>query len=77
MNIVCSFYGFKPSEKDLSDHMPLIGEAAKRNAVLARSKVCIFFSNDTLWCRKLAFSPLLLPHSLLEVNDSNYGLRLT
>nr|XP_027187834.1 protein ENHANCED DOWNY MILDEW 2-like isoform X1 [Cicer arietinum]XP_027187835.1 protein ENHANCED DOWNY MILDEW 2-like isoform X1 [Cicer arietinum]XP_027187836.1 protein ENHANCED DOWNY MILDEW 2-like isoform X1 [Cicer arietinum] len=33
-----SSYGFKPSQKDLLDHMTLIGEATKRDAVLARSK---------------------------------------
>lgn len=43
---VCSSYGIKPSQKDLLDHLPLIGEAAKRDAVLAKSKVRISFFND-------------------------------
>ncbi|KAL2666002.1 hypothetical protein GLYMA_02G296200v4 [Glycine max] len=30
--------GVKPSQKDLSDHVPLIREAAKRDSVLAKSK---------------------------------------
>jgi hypothetical protein len=46
LNVVCSSYGFKPSQKDLLDHMTLIGEVTKRDAVLARSKVCIFFLRD-------------------------------
>ncbi|XP_027940747.1 protein ENHANCED DOWNY MILDEW 2-like isoform X2 [Vigna unguiculata] len=32
-------YGSKPSKNDLSDHMLLIGEASKRDAVLAKSKL--------------------------------------
>nr|KYP59504.1 Histone-lysine N-methyltransferase NSD3 [Cajanus cajan] len=33
-----SSYGVKPSQKDLLDHLPLIREASKRDAVLAKSK---------------------------------------
>ncbi|KAK7300003.1 hypothetical protein RJT34_10834 [Clitoria ternatea] len=33
-----SSYGFKPSQNDLLDHVPLISEAAKRDRVLAKSK---------------------------------------
>jgi hypothetical protein len=36
-----SSYGFKPSQKDLLDHMTLIGEVTKRDAVLARSKLLL------------------------------------
>jgi len=39
----CSFYGSKPSEDDVSNHMLLIDEASKRDAVLAKSKVCVSF----------------------------------
>ncbi|WVY90502.1 hypothetical protein V8G54_036016 [Vigna mungo] len=34
-------YGFKPSKHDLSDHMLLIGEASKRDAILAKSKLLL------------------------------------
>ena len=44
--IICSSCKFKPSQKDLLDHVHLIGEAAKRDAVLAKSKVCISFFSD-------------------------------
>ncbi|KAL2666001.1 hypothetical protein GLYMA_02G296200v4 [Glycine max] len=33
--------GVKPSQKDLSDHVPLIREAAKRDSVLAKSKLLL------------------------------------
>lgn len=46
LNVVCSSYGFKPSQKDLLDHMSLIGEATTRDVGLANSKVCIFFLKD-------------------------------
>ncbi|GAU25086.1 hypothetical protein TSUD_257800 [Trifolium subterraneum] len=36
-----SSYGFKPSQKDLLDHMTLISEATNRDAVLARSKLLL------------------------------------
>ncbi|RDX92857.1 Protein ENHANCED DOWNY MILDEW 2, partial [Mucuna pruriens] len=36
-----SSYGSKPSQNDLLDHVPLIGEAAKRDAVLAKSKLLL------------------------------------
>ncbi|TKY57357.1 ENHANCED DOWNY MILDEW 2 [Spatholobus suberectus] len=36
-----SSYGFKPSQNDLLDHVPLIGEAAKRHAVLVKSKLLL------------------------------------
>lgn len=38
-----SFEG-QPSEKDLLDHIPLIGEAVKRDKDLANSEVLIHFS---------------------------------
>ncbi|KAL2316694.1 hypothetical protein Fmac_030570 [Flemingia macrophylla] len=37
-----SSYGVKPSQKNLLDHIPLIREAAKRDAVLAKSKQLLF-----------------------------------
>ncbi|KAK8467182.1 hypothetical protein PHAVU_008G273400 [Phaseolus vulgaris] len=33
--------GFKPSQKDLSDHVLLIGKASKRDSVLAKSKILL------------------------------------
>jgi hypothetical protein len=36
---VCSYYEVKPSQNDLLNHMVLMGEAATRDAVLAKSKV--------------------------------------
>ncbi|KAJ1392510.1 Zinc finger, PHD-type [Sesbania bispinosa] len=49
-----SSYGFKPSQKDLVDHMPLIGEAAKRDAVLAKSKLLLMVMEKKLGSQKLS-----------------------
>jgi len=38
----CSHYEVKPSHNDLLNHMGLMGEAATRDAVLAKSKVQTF-----------------------------------
>lgn len=46
--IICSSYKLKPSPNDLLNHMPLIGEAAKRDPVLAKSKVCISLFKDNV-----------------------------
>ncbi|KAK7385995.1 hypothetical protein VNO78_32013 [Psophocarpus tetragonolobus] len=42
-----SSYGFKPSQKDLLDHVPLIGEASKRDTVLAKSQLLLLVLEKT------------------------------
>lgn len=41
--INCRSYEVMPLQKDLLNHMALMGEAAKRDTALAKSKVCIYF----------------------------------
>ncbi|CAJ1971466.1 unnamed protein product [Sphenostylis stenocarpa] len=48
-----SFYGFKPSKNDLSDHVLLIGEASKRDADLAKSKQLLLMVLEKLNSQKL------------------------
>ncbi|XP_050903668.1 protein ENHANCED DOWNY MILDEW 2 isoform X3 [Lathyrus oleraceus] len=50
-----SSYGFKPSHKDLLDHMPLIGEATRRDVVLARSKLLLTVLGDKPEYQKLSY----------------------
>lgn len=38
---MCRSYEVMPSQNDILNHMTLMGEAAKRDAGLAKSKVCI------------------------------------
>ncbi|CAI8586931.1 unnamed protein product [Vicia faba] len=50
-----SSYGFKPSHKDLLDHMPLIGEATRRHVVLARSKLLLTVLGDKPEYQKVSY----------------------
>ncbi|XP_061338151.1 protein ENHANCED DOWNY MILDEW 2-like [Gastrolobium bilobum] len=70
-----SSYGFKPSQNDISEHMPLIGEAAKRDAALSKSKqFLLLVLEKKLGIQKLSnekVKDLAQPQCIVDDNDND------